>query len=148
MNVTLLTLSLLILSIPIPVGAAETRGLDSYLAAIDAPLTTTGITMMGGTSETLLEKVLDEQRTLYQRGRSLAAFAMVSDHTGVDTLTLLADTHMHPALRKQALISLAKVYGASAPARVTATLIERLPGPPRWAETIQSLLDDLRANHR
>lgn len=109
-----------------------------YLGAIDSPITSERLVHIGAKTEELWSVVLDDERPLYLRGRALAAYAQIADFRSLELLSASAGSTLPRPLRRQAIISLAEVFGPIAPAYVRTILIELIPAMP-WCESTLSM---------
>ena len=135
--------ALLLLGGPPASSSSSSAALFDYLSAIDLPLSPEHTVRIGGKSSELRAVVLDNEQPLYSRSMALAAYAQIPDFQSLDWLTVVADaplplqikaaTKLPPLprpLRRQAVISIAEIYGPIAPAQVSVILIELMPSMP------------------
>ena len=122
--------ALLLLGGPPASSSSSSAALFDYLSAIDLPLSAEHTVRIGGKSSELRAVVLDNEQPLYTRSRALAAYAQIADFQSLDWLTVVAHAPLPRPLRRQAVISIAEIYGPIAPAQVSVILIELMPSMP------------------
>ena len=117
------------------------------LGALDIRLTPALLTAHGITFSTAAEVALDENANLYLRARALSGAAMVGGEAAHTLLIELARSEDHIELRRQAIISLSKVFGRQTPRQVALelsaliavcpeTLHERIQREVDWLDTL------------
>ena len=127
---------------------AEPHHLDTYLAAIDLPLSAELTLSVCDDTSVLLPITLDANRSLYVRARALAAYSMIANEDGVDVLTLVAGSDLPASIRLQAAISLSQVFGPRLPNLTISRLIELMPRLSDWSSMVHRFIEEISQAQR
>ena len=95
------------------------------LGAVDIQLTPQRLKALGLTFEEAASVAMDTEARLYLRVRGVSAAAMLEQEAAHTFLVHLASSNDHIEVRRQAIISLSKIFGRKSPRRISAELLPK-----------------------